>query len=426
MWFSHPRCFEAGCLRAKPHKEYAIGCQPKQDKAKPRPDIHVCSARTFLRLCQKPGHEGFVYTPRYNADGIVNLNAASIEKQFYAANVGSATDEDFRKFMAEKPDYIREERLRRLPKEHHWVEELFDKSKAKELPPRRPEDHAINLVPGAKLLELKSYRPHSQPENEAIQKYVEEHLGKGFIRPSSSKVTAPLLVVRKPGGGLRVCVDYRALNAITKKSRYPIPNINETLSRLGRAKIFTKLDVVAAFNRIRIKEGHEYLTAFNTRYGQFEYLVMPFGLCNAPGTFQSFINNSVLEYLDRFCTAYLDDVLLYSENEEEHAENVNRVLRRLRERELHLDLDKCEFNVRSVKYLGLIVGTDGIKMDPEKVEAILSWETPFSVKDVQAFLGFANFYRRFIHNFSQVARLLAEMTKGKHFTTRNGRKKIRY
>lgn len=187
--------------------------------------------------------------------------------------------------MAEKSDYTREERLRRLPKEHHWVEELFDKSKAKELPPRRPEDHAINLVPGAKLPELKSYRPHSQPENEAIQKYVEEHLGKGFIRPSSSKVTAPLLVVRKPGGGLRVCVDYRALNAITEKSRYPIPNINETLSRLGRAKIFTKLDVVAAFNRIRIKEGHEYLTAFNTRYGQFEYLVMPFGLYNAPGTF---------------------------------------------------------------------------------------------------------------------------------------------
>lgn len=188
--------------------------------------------------------------------------------------------------------------------------------------------------------------------------------------------------MRKPEGGLRVCVDYQALNAITEKSRYPIPNINETLSRLGRAKIFTKLDVVAAFNRIRIKEGHEYLTAFNTRYGQFEYLVMPFGLCNAPGTFQSFINNSVLEYLDRFCTAYLDDVLIYSENEEEHAENVNRVLRRLRERELHLDLDKCEFNVRLVKYLGLIVGTDGIKMDPEKVEAILSWETPSSVKDV--------------------------------------------
>lgn len=119
MRFSHPRCFEAGCLRAKPHKEYAIGCRPKQDKAKPRPDIHVYSARTFLRLYQKPGHEGFVYTPRHNADGTVNLNAASIEKQFYAANVGSATDEDFRKFIAEKPDYTREERLRRLPKEHH-------------------------------------------------------------------------------------------------------------------------------------------------------------------------------------------------------------------------------------------------------------------------------------------------------------------
>lgn len=223
-----------------------------------------------------------------------------------------------------------------------------------------------------------------------------------------------------------MCVDYRALNAITKKNRYPIPNINETLTRLNKAKIFTKLDVVVAFNKIRIKEGYKHLTSFNIRFGQYEYLVMPFGLCNAPATFQSYINSLVLDYLDQFCTAYLDDVLVYSKNKEEHIEHVNKVLKRLKDRGLQLDIDKCEFNVKTVKYLGLIVGVNGIQMDPEKVEAILNWEVPASVKDVQAFLGFVNFYRRFIRHFSRLSRPLTELTKGEHFTTRTGKRKMKY
>ena len=143
--------------------------------------------------------------------------------------------------------------------------------------------------------------------------------------------------MKKPGGGIRVYIDYRAPNQMTIKSRYPIPLIGETLGRLTKAKTFTKLDIIHAFNRIRIKEGHEWLTAFNTRYGQFEYLVMPFGLCNAPGTFQSFINNSVREYLEVFCSAYLDDILIYSEDENQHVEQARKVLRRLLENELYLD-----------------------------------------------------------------------------------------
>ena len=141
------------------------------------------------------------------------------------------------------------------------------------------------------------------------------------------------------------------------------------------------------------REGHEWLTAFNTRYGQFEDLVMPFGLCNAPGTFQSFINDSVREYLD--------DIFIYSEDENQHVEQVRKVLRRLLENELYLDIDKCEFHKKEVKYLGLIISTEGIKMDPEKVSTILDWQTPQSVGDVQSFVGFASFYRRFIQNFSK-------------------------
>jgi hypothetical protein len=158
----------------------------------------------------------------------------------------------------------------------------------------------------------------SQEELAATMKYLDEQLAKGFIRPSSSPAAALVLLVRKPGGGLRVCIDYRGLNEITVKNRYPIPLIRETLDKLAKAKYFSKFDIIAAFNNIRVKQGDEWKTAFNSRYGQYEYLVMPFGLCNAPGTFQSYINSTLHEYLDDFCTGYLDDILVFSETLEEH------------------------------------------------------------------------------------------------------------
>ena len=179
---------------------------------------------------------------------------------------------------------------------------------------------------------------------------------------------------------------------MTVKNWYPIPLISETLGKLAGAVRYTKLDVIHAFNRIQMKEGHKWLTVFNSRYGQFEYLVMPFGLCNAPKTFQRYINESLREYLDVFCTAYLDDVLIYSNNEAEHADHVLQMLRRLHERGLQLDINKCKFNTTRVKYLGMIVTTNGIEMDTKKVKAVQKWEAPSTVKKVQAFLGFANFY----------------------------------
>ena len=256
--------------------------------------------------------------------------------------------------------------------------------------------------------------------------YIDKPLGKGFIRPSSSAAASLILLVQKPGGGLWFCIDYRALNAVTVKNRFPIPLILETLGKLTGAVRYTKLDVIHAFNRIRIKKSHEWLTAFNSRYGQFEYLVMPFGLCNAPGTFQGYINESLREYLDVFCTAYLDDVLIYSTRKEDHASHVLQVLRRLHKRGLQVNIDKCEFNTTRVKYLGMIVTTTRLKMDIKKVDAIQKWETPSSVKDVQAFLGFANFYCRFIPNFSKKIKPLNELTKGTQYTTRTGNKRIKY
>ena len=231
-------------------------------------------------------------------------------------------------------------------------------------------------------------------------KYIQEHVGKGFIWPSSSAAAAPVLLIRKPGGGLRFCVDYCVFNAVTVKNWYLIPLINKTLEKLANAVCFIKLDIIATFNQMRIKEGQEWMTAFNTRHGQFEYFVMSFGLCSTPETFQSYINNSLREYLDVFCTVYLDDVFVYSTKEEKHMRHMLDVLKQLWDQGFQVDINKCKFLVTRMKYLSLIISTDGISMDLKKIQCILDWETLNLVKNIQAFLGFSNFYRQFVEQFS--------------------------
>lgn len=306
----------------------------------------------------------------------------------------------------------------KLPKYYHGFLDLFDKKKAETLPPHRPGiDHHIELTKDEKG---KTYEPpwgplYSMNRDELflLRKTLNEYLAKGFIRVSNSPAAAPILFARKPGGGVRFCCDYRALNKITRKDRYPLPLIQETLDRISRAKWFTKLDVIAAFHRIRIAEGDEWMTAFRTRFGLFEWLVTPFGLANAPSTFQRYINWILREFLDEFVSAYIDDILVFSSGSlKEHREHVRKVLGRLQQAGLQVDINKCEFEVTSTKYLGFIIEAGkGIKMDPEKVNAILDWETPTSQKAVRAFLGFANFYRRFIKDFATVAASLTNLTK---------------
>lgn len=246
-----------------------------------------------------------------------------------------------------------------------------------------------------------------------LRKTLTKLLDKNFIRTSSSPASAPVLFVRKPGGGLRFCVDYRGLNAITRKDRYPLPLIGETLRSLSKAKWFTKLDVIAAFHKIRIKEGEEWKTAFHTRYGLYEWMVTPFGLTGAPATFQRYINNTLREFLDEFCSAYIDDVLIYSDGSlADHRNKVRKVLQRLQEAGLQIDIDKCEFEAKSVKYLGFIVDAGkGIRVDPEKITAVEQWERPKSIKGVRGFIGFANYHWEFVPNFSTVAMPLTALTK---------------
>ena len=311
----------------------------------------------------------------------------------------------------------------RLPKQYWEFLDLFDSKESDKLPPIRGQgiDHKIELIEENGKKPTVPWGPlysMSQDELLVLRRTLTDLLGKGFIGVSNSPAAAPVLFVRKPGGGLRFCVDYRGLNKVTKKDRYPLPLIYETLRNIGKAKWFTKLDVMSAFHKIRVAEGDEWMTAFRTRYDLFEWMVTPFGLANAPSTFQKYINWALRDYLDEFCSAYVDDVLVYTDGtREQHQDHVRKVLRRLNEAGLQLDIGKCEFETKSTKYLGFIIEAgEGVRMDPAKVEAITNWEAPTSIKGVQSFLGFANFYRRFIKDFSKLTIPLTNLArKDNHF-----------
>ena len=251
----------------------------------------------------------------------------------------------------------------------------------------------------------------SRDEALKLHWYLDENLSKEFIRASRSDAAAPVLFMKKPEGGLHFCVDYWGLNVITVKNWYLLPLISETLNRLSRARIFTKLNIIAAFNRLCIWEGNKALTAFCTHFSLFEYLIMPFGLCNSSASFQNYINDTLQKHLNDFCTVYLDDILIYSEIEAEHEIHVKRVLQKLREAGLQADIIKCTIHIKEIPYLGLIIITKGVKMNSAKVSTIVKWLTLMNVKDVQSFLSFVNFYWRFIYGYSKLASPLTHLIK---------------
>lgn len=302
-----------------------------------------------------------------------------------------------------------------VPPQYHDFLCVFSEAESHILPPSRPYDHKIELETNSTL----NYGPlynQSAEELQQVKQYLMENLKKGWIEPSKAPYSSPVLFVKKPNGGLRFCVDYRKLNAITKKDRYPLPLIDETLARLCKAKIFTKLDIRQAFHRIRMCADSEELTTFRTRYGAYKYKVLPFGLTNGPATYQRYMNDVLFEFLDVFCTVYLDDILIYSEDPSQHVNHVNQVLKRLQEAGLQADIKKCEFGVTKTRYLGFIVTTNGIRVDPDKIQTIKDWKPPTNVRSIQSFLGFCNFYRRFIRNFGIIAKPLTQLThKNKEF-----------
>lgn len=306
-----------------------------------------------------------------------------------------------------------------LPKQFSDYADVFSEREAESLPPLEGRQHAIETVDGAEPPYGPIYNL-SETELSTLREYLETSEEKGWIRRSVSPAGAPILFVPKADGSLRLCVDYRGLNKITIKNRHPLPLIGETLDRLRGAKVFTKLDLRNAYYRVRIRPGDEWKTAFRTRYGHFEYQVMPFGLANAPATFQAFINRALEGLLDISCVVYLDDILIYSGDPTEHEDHVREVLERLRRFGLYAKLSKCEFFTQSVEFLGYVVSTAGISMEVSRVDTITAWPIPRSFRDVQVFLGFANFYRRFISGYSGIARPLTGLLKGSQKGKKSG------
>ena len=258
-----------------------------------------------------------------------------------------------------------------MPKAYAEFDYVASKEASNVLPPHRPYDHKIELEKPNTLGYSPLYKM-TTAELEETKRYLLDNLYKGFIEPSQSPFAAPILFVKKSDGSLRFCIDYQKLNELTRKDRYPLPLIDEVLARLSRAQVFTKLDIRQAFHCIRMDPESEELTTFRTRYGSYKCKVLPFGLTNGPATYQRYMNDVLFDYLDDFCTAYLDNILIYSEDPLEHEIHVKKVLQRLGDAGLQVDLKKCEFNVTRTKYLGFIISTDRIEVDPEKVSAIVN------------------------------------------------------
>ncbi|KAL0162334.1 hypothetical protein M9458_041730, partial [Cirrhinus mrigala] len=308
----------------------------------------------------------------------------------------------------ESPE-VRKEIL--IPQEYAEFHDVFSKTAATQLPPHRRWDCAIDLVPHATLPKGKVY-PLSLPERQAMEEYVAEALAQGFIQPSTSPAASSFFFVAKKDGGLRPCIDYRTLNEQTVKFAYPLPLIPSTLEELRQAKVFSKLDLRSAYNLIRIRRGDEWKTAFVTPSGHYEYRVMPYGLANSPSIFQNFMNEIFRDMLHQYVVVYIDDILIYSNDLQSHIFHVTQVLQRLRQYHLYLKGEKCEFHQTRVQFLGYYISPEGIEMDPKKITAVQDWPIPTTVKELQRFLGFANFYRRFIKGYSQITSALTSLLKG--------------
>ncbi|MBW0480819.1 hypothetical protein O181_020534 [Austropuccinia psidii MF-1] len=283
--------------------------------------------------------------------------------------------------------------LKVVPSVYRQYLDVFSKVKAEELPPHCACDHHIELEgflpPVGVIYSL------SNQESDILRAYISENVEKVFIWPSSSSTGPPVLFVKKKDGGVRLCADYCKLNAVTRKNKYPVPPINPLLNVFNGSSVLSKMYLRGAYKLLRIKEGDEHLTAFRTKYGSYESLIMLFWLTNAPASFKNLVNDIFQDLLDVYSVVYLDDIMVFSKYEEEHVIHVSTVLSRLKANNLFSKASKCLFHVSSVEYLGYVVSSEGLKMDQEKVQQILNWPPPRNLKALQSFLGFANFYRHF-------------------------------
>jgi hypothetical protein len=305
-----------------------------------------------------------------------------------------------------------------IPSKYHLYWDVFSKAEFDCLPPKRPWNHAIELTKDFKPVRGKLY-PLSKIENEQLDMFIDKHVATGHIRPSISPmaspfffITSPFFFIKKKDSTLRPVQDYRKLNDMMIKNRYPLPLIQEMIDKLQRAHYFTTLDVRWSYNNVRIKEGDEWKATFVTNRSLYEPLVMFFGLTNLPATFQAMMNKLFHDLIfTSKVVIYLDDVLIFTKDLDKHRKLVRQVLEVFHSNNLSLKIEKCEFEKTQVKYLGLIVGDGETCMDSAKVSAVANWPEPKNKKELQSFLSFCNYYRRFIKDFSEIVRPLHDLTK---------------
>jgi hypothetical protein len=282
------------------------------------------------------------------------------------------------------------------------------------LPPDRDVEFAIELIPRTPSI---SRRPYRMPPNELaeLKKQLQNLLTKGLIRPSLSEWGCPVLFVkRKKDNSLRMCVDYRPLNVVTIKNKYPLSRIDILFDQLSKAKVFSKIDLRSGYHQIKIRPQHIPKTTFSTRYGLYEYLVMSFGLTNAPAYFMYLMNSVFMPELDKFVIVFIDDILVYLENKKDHAEHLRIVLTRLKDHQLYAKFSKCEFWLKTVPFLGHMLSESGISVDPSKVQEVMDWKAPTIVHEVQSFLGLAGYYRCFILDFYKIAKPMTSLLQNDH------------
>ncbi|KAK1421015.1 hypothetical protein QVD17_23053 [Tagetes erecta] len=278
------------------------------------------------------------------------------------------------------------------------------------IPPDREVEFRIDLVPSAKPIAKAPYRL-APTEMQELMTQLQDLLDKGFIRPSISPWGAPVLFVKKKDGSMRMCIDYRELNKVTIKNKYPLPRIDDLFDQLQGASWFSKIDLRSGYHQLKIRDEDIPKTAFRTRYGHYEFLVMSFGLTNAPAAFMDLMNRVCRPMLDRSVIVFIDDILIYSRSEAEHAIHLREVLETLRREKLYAKFSKCAFWLREVQFLGHVINANGILVDPSKIEAVMKWNPPMTPTEVRSFLGLAGYYRRFIQDFSKIASPLTKLTR---------------